>query len=133
MASVAASWCQRRNWRMGSGSRSSSRRTVMHDCVLVSDADVNHKRYSVFAGQRAVAIQPGGSAMPPLVVGGRYQLVQRLGWGGMATVWRAEDLILGRPVAVKVLHEGLAQDVGFRERFEREAHHAALLSHTNIV
>jgi len=51
----------------------------------------------------------------------------------MATVWRGEDLILGRPVAVKVLHEGLAQDVGFRGRFEREAHHAALLSHTNIV
>src|SRR5947199_4721010 len=71
--------------------------------------------------------------MPPLVVGGRYQLVRRLGWGGMATVWRGDDLILGRPVAVKVLHEGLAQDVGFRGRFEREAHHAALLSHTNIV
>src|SRR5947209_19249398 len=71
--------------------------------------------------------------MPPLVVGGRYQLVRRLGWGGMATVWRGDDLILGRPVAVKVLHEGLAQDVGFRGRFEREAHHAALLSHPNIV
>src|SRR5437763_15760506 len=71
--------------------------------------------------------------MPPLVVGGRYQLVRRLGWGGMATVWRGDDLGLGRPVAVKVLHEGLAQDVGSRRRFEREAHHAALLSHTNIV
>jgi serine/threonine-protein kinase len=51
----------------------------------------------------------------------------------MATVWRGEDLILGRPVAIKVLHEGLAQDEGFRGRFEREAHHAALLSHPNIV
>jgi eukaryotic-like serine/threonine-protein kinase len=71
--------------------------------------------------------------MAPLVIGGRYELVQRLGWGGMATVWAGEDLILGRPVAVKVLHEGLAQDVGFRGRFEREAHHAALLSHPNVV
>ncbi len=71
--------------------------------------------------------------MPPWVIGGRYQLVQRLGWGGMATVWAGEDLILGRPVAVKVLHEGLAQDVGFRGRFERETHHAALLSHPNVV
>jgi serine/threonine-protein kinase len=51
----------------------------------------------------------------------------------MATVWRAEDLVLGRPVAVKVLHEGLAQDEGFRGRFQREAHHAALLNHPNIV
>jgi serine/threonine-protein kinase len=51
----------------------------------------------------------------------------------MATVWRAEDLVLGRPVAVKVLHEGLAQDEGFRGRFQREAHHAALLNHQNIV
>jgi eukaryotic-like serine/threonine-protein kinase len=51
----------------------------------------------------------------------------------MATVWRGEDLTLGRPVAVKVLHEGLAQDEGFRGRFERETHHAAVLTHPNIV
>src|SRR5256885_16265635 len=71
--------------------------------------------------------------MPPLVVGGRYQLVHKLGWGGMATVWRGEDLTLGRPVAVKVLHEGLAQDEGFRGRFERETHHPPVLTHPNIV
>jgi serine/threonine-protein kinase len=51
----------------------------------------------------------------------------------MATVWRGEDLILGRPVAVKILHEGLAQDEGFRGRFKRESHHAARLTHPNIV
>ncbi|WP_052509648.1 protein kinase domain-containing protein [Kitasatospora griseola] len=64
---------------------------------------------------------------------GRYELGEILGVGGMATVYRALDHQLGRPVAVKVLNGGLADDPRFAERFAREARLAALLSHPRIV
>ncbi|MGA5818593.1 protein kinase domain-containing protein [Kitasatospora sp. NPDC094028] len=64
---------------------------------------------------------------------GRYELVEILGVGGMATVWRAVDRVLGRQVAVKVLNGGLADDPRFAERFSREAQHAAMLVHPRIV
>jgi serine/threonine-protein kinase len=64
---------------------------------------------------------------------GRYVLERRLGSGGMADVWLAEDQELGRRVAVKILHERYANDEQFVERFRREATHAAGLSHPNIV
>ena len=64
---------------------------------------------------------------------GRYRLERRLGSGGMADVWLAEDAELGRPVAVKVLHERFAQDAQFVERFRREAAAAAGLMHPNVV
>ncbi len=64
---------------------------------------------------------------------GRYQLERKLGSGGMADVWLAEDKELGRRVAVKILHERYANDEQFVERFRREATHAAGLSHPNIV
>jgi beta-lactam-binding protein with PASTA domain/predicted Ser/Thr protein kinase len=64
---------------------------------------------------------------------GRYRLERKLGSGGMADVWLAEDQELGRRVAVKVLHERYASDEQFVERFRREATHAAGLSHPNIV
>ena len=63
----------------------------------------------------------------------RYRLVRKLGTGGMATVYLAEDQELGRPVAIKMLDERHAQDEQFVERFRREAKSAALLSHPNIV
>ncbi len=63
----------------------------------------------------------------------RYTLVRRLGTGGMADVWLAEDAELGRRVAVKILHERYASDEQFVERFRREATHAAGLSHPNVV
>ena len=90
----------------------------MADFGQFSDAGVKHKRYSVFAGQRAVAIYNPGGAMPPLVVGGRYQLVQRLGWGGMATVWRAVQQSPRRTVALKLLTTSAATD-RLRARFDR--------------
>lgn len=71
--------------------------------------------------------------MAERIIGGRYTLLERLGSGGMATVWQARDRVLNRPVAVKILHEGLAQDPSFAERFRREARNAASLSHPNIV
>ena len=63
----------------------------------------------------------------------RYRLERKLGSGGMADVWLAEDQELGRRVAVKILHERYASDEQFVERFRREATHAAGLSHPNIV
>jgi serine/threonine-protein kinase len=64
---------------------------------------------------------------------GRYRIVRRLGAGGMANVYLAEDEQLGRRVAIKVLNDRYAQDEAFVERFRREAKSAAALSHPNIV
>ncbi len=64
---------------------------------------------------------------------GRYVLARKLGSGGMADVWLAEDQELGRRVAIKMLHERYASDEQFVERFRREATNAAGLSHPNIV
>jgi len=64
---------------------------------------------------------------------GRYVLESPLASGGMAEVWRGHDEVLGRPVAVKVLHEHLATDEGFLDRFRREAVTAARLSHPGVV
>lgn len=65
--------------------------------------------------------------------GGRYAVIERVGVGGMAEVYRARDELLGREVAVKVLNERLSADRSFVERFRREAQAAANLSHPNIV
>ena len=67
------------------------------------------------------------------VLGGRYVLGEVLGTGGMATVWRARDEVLGREVAVKVLSPQYAADPSFAARFDREARHAARLNHPRLV
>ncbi|MDQ2826421.1 MAG: protein kinase [Actinomycetota bacterium] len=64
---------------------------------------------------------------------GRYRLKHLIANGGMAEVWEAVDDILGRPVAVKILHSHLAEDESFRERFRREAIAAARLAHPGVV
>jgi serine/threonine-protein kinase len=64
---------------------------------------------------------------------GRYQIVRKLGAGGMADVYLAEDQELGRRVAIKILNDRHANDEQFVERFRREAKNAAALSHSNIV
>ncbi|MFE4590651.1 protein kinase domain-containing protein [Streptomyces laurentii] len=67
------------------------------------------------------------------VAGGRYQLRDLLGEGGMASVYLAYDSALDRQVAIKTLHTELGREQSFRERFRREAQAVAKLSHTNIV
>ena len=67
------------------------------------------------------------------VLGGRYPLLAILGTGGMATVWRARDEMLGREVAVKVLGPQQAAEPEFLARFEREARLAAAVSHPRLV
>ena len=67
------------------------------------------------------------------VVDGRYRVLRKIGSGGMADVWLAEDSHLQRQVALKVLHSRFAQDREFVERFRREAESAAGLHHPNIV
>jgi eukaryotic-like serine/threonine-protein kinase len=70
---------------------------------------------------------------PNTIVDGRYKVISRVGSGGMADVYLAEDQLLGRQVAVKLLHPHFAEDQEFVERFRREASSAAGLSHQNIV
>jgi beta-lactam-binding protein with PASTA domain len=67
------------------------------------------------------------------IIDGRYRVQRRLGSGGMAEVWCAEDSQLGRRVALKLLAPRFAADPGFRERFRREASAAAGMQHPNIV
>ncbi|HYN94857.1 MAG TPA: Stk1 family PASTA domain-containing Ser/Thr kinase [Pilimelia sp.] len=67
------------------------------------------------------------------LLGGRYQVGELLGYGGMAEVHRGRDLRLGRDVAIKMLRTDLARDKTFQERFRREAQNAAALNHPAIV
>ncbi|PTX60247.1 serine/threonine protein kinase [Melghirimyces profundicolus] len=66
-------------------------------------------------------------------LGGRYQIIERVGGGGMAVVYKANDTALGRHVAVKVMNESLSHDEAFIRRFHREARAAGSLSHPNVV
>jgi len=68
-----------------------------------------------------------------MLLNNRYQLLERVGAGGMSDVFRARDLMLERSVAIKVLHENYSDDQAFQERFRQEARAAANLSHPNIV
>ena len=74
-----------------------------------------------------------GKRMEDVILNERYRLVELVGSGGMAVVYRGVDTVLQREVAVKVLREGYASDPAFHARFEREAQAAAKLQHPNIV
>jgi serine/threonine-protein kinase len=67
------------------------------------------------------------------VLNDRYKLLERIGSGGMSVVYRAQDLLLGRIVAVKMLHESFSSDEDFLRRFRQEAYSAASLQQPNIV
>ncbi|MER7752175.1 serine/threonine-protein kinase [Kitasatospora sp. NPDC097643] len=70
---------------------------------------------------------------PGTVLGGRYALTERIGGGGMGAVWRADDTVLARQVAVKILHSALFEDDTFVQRFRREAQLVAAIDHPGIV
>ena len=67
------------------------------------------------------------------LLGNRYELLDVLASGGMGRVWRARDVLLNRPVAVKILRSEFTGDARFVSRFRAEAQHAALLHHPNIA
>jgi predicted Ser/Thr protein kinase len=67
------------------------------------------------------------------LIGGRYELEQQVGSGGMSKVYRAHDRLLERTVALKILHEHYSQDDEYVERFRREARAVAQLAHPNVV
>src|ERR687887_661245 len=84
---------------------------------------------------RRIARRPvaRGSRRVPQILARRYEIIRRVGVGGMADVYLAEDTQLGREVALKILHPQYASDDSFVERFRREALSAAKLQHPNIV
>jgi serine/threonine protein kinase len=67
------------------------------------------------------------------LIGGKYKVLDRIGIGGMASIYLCEHATLRRPVAIKVLPDALAEDSTARERFRREARAAAALDHPNII
>ncbi|HEY1344814.1 MAG TPA: serine/threonine protein kinase, partial [Streptosporangiaceae bacterium] len=69
---------------------------------------------------------------PPLLAG-RYRLESQIATGGVGEVWRAEDAVLTRPVAVKLLRPEFAGHAEMQERFRAEARHAGALSHSAIA
>ncbi|MGH3662745.1 MAG: protein kinase domain-containing protein [Micromonosporaceae bacterium] len=72
-------------------------------------------------------LTPGG------VMGGRYRLQQRIATGGMGDVWKCEDAVLGRAVALKVLQPAMLQEPGFVQRFRAEARVMATINHPGVV
>jgi len=80
-----------------------------------------------------VTEHPVDPAVPSVLLCGRYRLEHHLASGGMGEVWRATDVSLGRPVAVKLLHDHLGSDPDLVDRFRREARAAARLNHPGIV
>jgi tetratricopeptide (TPR) repeat protein len=79
------------------------------------------------------AIEPPAGTLPPLEQLGDYRIVREIGQGGMGVVYEAEQISLGRHVALKILPRQLLRQAKQRQRFEREARAAAQLHHSNIV
>jgi eukaryotic-like serine/threonine-protein kinase len=88
---------------------------------------LQHPRSGVDVGFTVRVTTPG------ILLATRYRVLDRIGSGGMATVWRARDVRLDRDVAVKILRPQFAEDPEFVDRFEVEARHAASVSHPNVA
>src|SRR5262249_26009646 len=83
--------------------------------------------------RREVQEPPCNVALPPLKRLGDFRILREVGRGGMGAVYEAEQVSLGRRVALKVLPQHVSQDLKMLARFRREARSAAQLHHTNIV
>ncbi|MGH9863387.1 MAG: serine/threonine-protein kinase [Candidatus Acidiferrales bacterium] len=83
------------------------------------------------SGRPPSSFAAGGYA-PGSVLAERYRIIGLLGHGGMGEVYRADDLKLGQPVALKFLRRSLAQDVAYLERFHAEVRNARQVSHPNV-
>jgi len=98
-----------------------------------ADFEICPEDQSPLQADATIAQQP---AVDPLVghtLDGKYRLDERLGIGGMGTVYRARHLLIDRPVAIKVLNQRFVEDEAARTRFRREARAAGRLQHTNAV
>src|SRR5262245_40445720 len=80
----------------------------------------------VYSSVTPMALRPGQTL-------GQYAIIEQIGKGGMATVYRATQASLARQVAIKVLPEFFAEDATFHERFQQEARSIATLRHSNIL
>ena len=93
------------------------------------------RRRGVLPGESSLPFGtlPGGTPVEKMQQAGRYQILERIGRGGMATVFKAHDPTIGRDVAIKFLHASLCEGEDYRARFLQEARAAGGLSHPNIV
>ncbi len=99
-------------------------------------SDSSLQRRGVLPGESSLpfgTLPGGGSAGDKMEQAGRYQILERIGRGGMATVFKAHDPTIGRDVAIKFLHASLCEGDDYRGRFLQEARAAGGLSHPNIV
>jgi eukaryotic-like serine/threonine-protein kinase len=98
-------------------------------------SDTSLRRRGVLPGESALHLGtlPGGVPIEKMQQAGRYQILERIGRGGMATVFKAHDPTIGRDVAIKFLHASLCEGEDYRARFLQEARAAGGLSHPNIV
>lgn len=92
-----------------------------------------HPRIASIVGHKHPGDDVSTDSLSGSVLDGRYEILARLARGGMATVYRAWDRRLERIVAIKVMHEGLGDDIDFAARFDREARSAAKLTSPNVV
>jgi hypothetical protein len=93
------------------------------------------RRRGVLPGESSLPFGtlPGGTPVEKMQQAGRYQILERIGRGGMATVFKAHDPTIGRDVAIKFLPASLCEGEDYRARFLQEARAAGGLSHPNIV
>ncbi len=117
------------------GATVTTRITRFGSPVETAPGDSTVRRRGVLPGESSLPFGtlPGGSQTDQMQQAGRYQILERIGRGGMATVFKAHDPTIGRDVAVKFLHASLCEGEDYRGRFLQEARAAGGLSHPNIV
>ena len=112
----------------GTGALSGSAPGTADEATVISDVAA----VDASLPGRAIGIPTAGGTTPIRQVG-RYQIVEKLGEGAMATVYRAHDPGIDRPLVIKFLHAELCRDAEYRMRFLREGWAAGILTHPNIV